>query len=287
MNHANDNAPATSVAGRKLGVLDLFSGIGGFSLGLERTGHYETVAFCEIEPYPRRILAKHWPEVPCYDDIRTLTVDTLSRDGIRPRVICGGFPCQDVSSAGTGSGLDGQRSGLWYEYQRIITEARPEALIIENSAFLRSRGLETVLGALCAIGYDAVWHCIPAAHVGAPHERDRIWIVAADAQGVGRGQGWARGFTDRLSRLSNAPRWNPANSNRQPQIGSSVSWRELSAWPNEPAILGVGDGVPDRMDRVRACGNAVVPLIPELIGDALYHALFAANDNTQAAKAAA
>ena len=107
---------------QKLRVLDLFSGIGGFSLGLERTGGFETVAFCEIEPFPRRVLAKHWPEVPQYDDVRTLTAARLAADGIAVDVITGGFPCQDISLAGKGAGLAGSRSGLWSEIARLSGE---------------------------------------------------------------------------------------------------------------------------------------------------------------------
>jgi DNA (cytosine-5)-methyltransferase 1 len=107
-----------------LRVLDLFSGIGGFSLGLERTGGFETVAFCEIEPFCRKVLAKHWPNVRQYHDVRTLTADTLRRDGLAVDVICGGFPCQDISLAGKGAGLDGERSGLWSEYARTTTPIR-------------------------------------------------------------------------------------------------------------------------------------------------------------------
>lgn len=252
----------------KLRVLDLFSGIGGFSLGLERTGGFEAVAFCEIESFPRKVLAKHWPKVPIYDDVRTLTKDILDRDGIAVDVICGGFPCQDVSPAGPGSGLRGARSGLWTEYARIIRETTPEFVIIENSSFLRSRGLEEILGSLVALGFDAEWHCIPAAAIGAPHERDRIWIVA-NSTSYGRGQGRKGRFVDGLSWLSNAPRWNPANPNRVSAERPSISWQEHFAWPYEPALLGVDDGVPRRMDRVRALGNAVVPQIPELIGNAI------------------
>src|SRR5690554_7851105 len=116
----------------KLKVLDLFSGIGGFSLGLERTGGFETVAFCEIEPFPRRVLAKHWPEVPCYDDVRELTAARLAADGISVDVICGGFPCQDISSSGAKAGLEGKRSGLWIEYCRLIGELRPAYTVVEN-----------------------------------------------------------------------------------------------------------------------------------------------------------
>jgi DNA (cytosine-5)-methyltransferase 1 len=166
----------------QLRVLDLFSGIGGFSLGLKRAG-MKTVAFCEIEEFPRRVLKKHWPEVPCYDDIRTLTAARLAADGIGVDVICGGFPCQDISNAGQRAGLEGERSGLWSEYARLIGELRPQFVIVENVAALLGRGLSRVLGDLAEIGYDAEWHCIPASHVGAPHRRDRIWIIAyADTQ---------------------------------------------------------------------------------------------------------
>ena len=120
----------------KLRVLSLFAGIGGFDLGLERTGGFETVAFCEINPFGRRVLAKHWPEVPCYDDVRTLTAERLRADGISVDVIVGGFPCQNVSIAaavhGGDSGLDGEQSGLWSEYERLIDELRPAEVIIEN-----------------------------------------------------------------------------------------------------------------------------------------------------------
>jgi len=159
-------------------VLDLFSGIGGFSLGLERTQGFQTVAFCEIEPFCRRVLAKHWPEVPCYDDVRSLTAERLAADGIAVDAICGGFPCQDISVAGKGAGLAGERSGLWREYARLIGELRPRYVIVENVSALLGRGLDAVLGDLATLRYDAEWHCIPASAVGAPHRRDRIWIVA-------------------------------------------------------------------------------------------------------------
>ena len=165
----------------KLRLLDLFSGIGGFSLGLERSGGFETVAFCEIEPYCRKVLARHWPQVPCYDDIRSLTGDTLRRDGIAVDAICGGFPCQDLSYAGKRAGLEGARSGLWSEYARLIGELRPRVVIVENVPGLLSLGMGTVLGDLSALGYDAVWDCIPASAVGAPHRRDRVWLIASNA----------------------------------------------------------------------------------------------------------
>ena len=168
-----------------LKVLDLFSGIGGFSLGLERAG-FRTVAFCEVDPWCRQLLAKHWPKVPIHDDVRTLDAATLRRMGIkRIDAICGGFPCQDISTAGKGAGLDGERSGLWREYARLIGELRPSYAIVENVGALRGRGLARVLGDFAALGYDAEWHAIPAAAVGAPHLRDRVWIVGtlADSNG--------------------------------------------------------------------------------------------------------
>jgi DNA (cytosine-5)-methyltransferase 1 len=170
-----------------LNVLDLFSGIGGFSLGLERTGGFKTVAFCEIEPFPRAVLAKHWPEVPCYDDVRTLTAERLAADGIPVDVICGGFPCQDISIAGRGAGLEGARSGLWFDMLRLIDQTSPRWVIAENVSALRSRGLDDVLRGLAEIGYDAEWHCIPAGAIGAAHQRDRVWIVA-HPQGGRRGE---------------------------------------------------------------------------------------------------
>jgi len=176
-----------------MNVLDLFSGIGGFSLGLERAG-MRTVAFCESDPYCRAVIAKHWPNVPIYDDVRTLTGERLRADRIAVDVICGGFPCQDISVAGKGAGIVGERSGLWSEFARIIGEVRPQYVIVENVAVLLGRGIERVLGNLAALGFDAEWHCIPASAVGAPHRRDRVWIVAhAIGNAVRHAEQWLSG----------------------------------------------------------------------------------------------
>ena len=238
----------------KLRVLDLFSGIGGFSLGLERTGGFETVAFCEIEDFPRRVLAKHWPEVPCYHDVRELTADKLAADGIAVDVICGGFPCQDISTAGHGAGLDGKRSGLWSEYSRLIGELRPKFVIVENVAALLGRGLDRVLGDVAAFGYDAEWHCIPASAVGAPHQRDRIWIVAHPKSIRHRSRGAIRDICEKNGR-----------SGRTLLSKLAISgW-----WETEPSLDRVANGLPHRVDRIKGLGNAVVPQIPELIGNAI------------------
>ena len=147
-------------------------------MGLERTGGFETVAFCEICPKARKVLSKHWPNIKQYDDIKDLNNDKLIADGIEADVITGGFPCQDISSAGKGKGIKAERSGLWSEMFRLIGDVRPTWAIIENVSALRSKGLTLVLQNLSEIGYMCQWHCIPASAVGAPHQRDRIWIVA-------------------------------------------------------------------------------------------------------------
>ena len=171
-----------------LKLLDLFSGIGGFSLGLERTGGFETVAFCEIDPFCQKVLRKHWPHVRQYTDIKTITAAQLTADGITVDAICGGFPCQDISTAGGGAGMgEGTRSGLWSEYARLIGELRPRYVIVENVSALLGRGLNRVLGDLAQVGYDAEWHCIPASAVGAPHRRDRVWIIAHSNASTRRG----------------------------------------------------------------------------------------------------
>lgn len=177
----------------------LFSGIGGLELGLEcalRDGGFdvETTWQCEQDPWCRGILARHWPSAVRYDDVRGVGA------GNAPRVdvLCGGFPCQDVSYAGKGAGLAGERSGLWYEFARIVRELRPRIVVVENVAALASRGLDTVLGSLSEAGYDAVWFDVRASDVGAPHRRERLFIVAwrrdvEHADGGGRGPERVRG----------------------------------------------------------------------------------------------
>lgn len=247
-----------------LRLLDLFSGIGGFSLGLERTGGFKTVAFCEIEPFCRRVLAKHWPEVPCYDDVRTLTADRLSADGIAIDAICGGFPCQDISSAGSRAGLEGEKSGLWRQYARLIGELQPRFVIVENVSDLLHRGLDSVLGALASLGYGSEWHCIPASAVGAPHDRDRVWIVAYPDRDGNREEL----HIGPLSRLTSC------TSRRDNAYGLDLV--ENGPWSSMPDILRMDYGLPRELDRIRALGNAVVPQIPEMIGRAILASMEAA-----------
>jgi DNA (cytosine-5)-methyltransferase 1 len=235
-------------------VLSLFAGIGGFDLGLERTGGFKTVAFCEIEAEARAVLKKHWPEVAIYDDVRTLTAARLSSDGIEPDCIVGGFPCQDISLAGGGEGLAGERSGLWRDYRRLVGEIRPRYVIVENVSALLGRGLGTVLGDLAALGYDAEWHCIPASYVGARQLRDRIWIVAYPQRDCVQG------------RKTVTATW--CEQSREEQLARLVqpcSWPTISSARNR----GTGHGIPRGVHRNKQLGNAVVPQIPEMIGRAI------------------
>jgi DNA (cytosine-5)-methyltransferase 1 len=152
----------------------LFSGIGGLELGLEWAGLGRVTWQVEKDEYCRQILAKHWPDAVRHEDVRTVGAHNLSRVD----VLCGGFPCQDISIAGKGAGLAGARSGLWSEYARIVGELRPGIVLVENVAALVVRGLDRVLCDLAALGYDALWFTLRASDVGAPHLRERLFIVA-------------------------------------------------------------------------------------------------------------
>jgi DNA (cytosine-5)-methyltransferase 1 len=231
---------------KKLRVLDLFSGIGGFSLGLDRAGGFETVAFCEIEPFPRRVLAKHWPEVPCYEDVTSADFSSIGPVDL----VTGGFPCQDVSLAGHGAGLAGERSGLFWQILRAVRMVGQPKLLLENVAALLDRGMGTVLGSLSQIGYDTEWHCIPARYVGAPHGRDRIWIIA-HANGSKRRKKSYCGAIGRMGREQQSFPWD-------------------SDWESALSkFRGVDDGLPRSVASTDAYRNAVVPQIPELIGRAI------------------
>lgn len=227
----------------KFKVLDLFSGIGGFSLGLERTGGFETVAFCEIEPFPRKVLAKHWPEVPIYEDVRELTADRLRADGIAADVICGGFPCQPFSHAARGRN---NAVDFWPEMFRVVSEAAPRYAIAEN---VEEKPIAAAAADLKSIGYEVTYRNIGASDAGADHQRDRWWLCAYPNDD---GQ-LSRAFHEEASKL--------------PRLCQGLWGAE-----NYARAVRVSDGLPNRLDRLKALGNAVVPQIPELIGGAILEA---------------
>lgn len=231
-------------------VLDLFSGIGGFSLGLERAG-MRTIQFVERNPYCQAVLAKHWPGVPIHGDVQTFTAG----DGFAD-LICGGFPCQDISHAGTGAGIDGERSGLWSSFARLVGEIRPRYVIVENVAALLDRGMGRVIGDLARIRYDAEWSVISACSVGAPHVRRRVFIVAYPDSVHGRKRVW---YT--------APREYRTLQALDGPEGPRAGWRARLANPS--ALYGGADGLSHGLDRNQAIGNSIVPQVAEEIGKAI------------------
>ena len=274
----------------KLKVLDLFSGIGGFSLGLERTGGFETVAFCEIEDYPRKVLAKHWPNVPIHKDIRELQADAVGHIDL----ICGGYPCQPFSLAGNRRGKEDDRH-LWPEVARLMDAIRPTWGLFENVAGHINMGLDEVLSELEGQGYTAWTLVIPACAVDAPHRRDRVWIVAHTGHGAGRyGFGGSLGRNGERTddkRFGASTSTTAAGSSSPPEVMAHPDSRRCEehntkpkeicgaalrggisrpgVWLPEPNVGRVAYGVPGRVDRLKGLGNAVVPQIPEMIGRAI------------------
>ena len=294
-----------------LKLIDTFSGIGGFSLAAEQiVGGFETVAFVECEPYCQKILKKHWPTVPIYDDIRTYKPEPYSAD-----VICGGFPCQDISVAGRGEGITEEtRSGLFHELLRVIRLVRPRFVVLENVSAILNNGLDTVLGELYKTGlYECEWACFPASMVGACHQRDRWWAVCylADptsfrSRTQGEIQAGGNSFngsiasnSDSLQRLdllrqqsqqrqetqqgiSNSCSRSTSNSKSigmersrtsGQQIQSRLGEEGLSKWrfkrdllspdwksyASQPVLCRGDDGLSNRVDRLKALGNTVLP----------------------------
>ena len=240
---------------RQLREMHLFAGAGGGILGGMLCGH-RTVCAVEIEEYPRKVLLQRQldgilPRFPIWDDVCTF-------DGKPWRgsvdIICGGFPCQDISSAGKGAGITGSRSGLWKEYARIIDEVRPKFVFAENSPLLRTRGLGVVLEDLASMGYDARWGVLGAWHVGAPHRRNRLWVVAhSDSNGLE-----GRMHSDK-------------EGQRKLKDGSVEGLRKNKVWDDIPApnSFGTSNGVPSRVDRTKAIGNGQVPAVARLAWEIL------------------
>jgi DNA (cytosine-5)-methyltransferase 1 len=235
----------------------LFSGIGGFELGFEWTGEFKTVWQVEIDPFARRVLAKHWPDVTRFEDVRTVGAHNLEPVDI----LIGGFPCQDISNAGLKAGLSGERSGLWFEFARIIGEIRPRIIVLENVAALLIRGLSRVLADLAALGYDAEWSIVSACSLGAPHTRERVFIVAYP-NSVGRVLGGIGGNGSKVSRGQNPSVW--SSDNPESQRFAQIPNRHAPL----DAVFRVADGVSRGLDsgkREKAIGNAVSPVVSEFV----------------------
>ncbi len=251
-----------------LTIGSLFSGIGGLELGLERAGLGPVVWQCEIDPFCRRVLARHWPDAGMLcDDIRTIKhpppVD----------LICGGFPCQDISSAGKGAGLAGSRSGLWFEFARIIEASRPSWVVVENVASGARRWVDRVVCDLGRLGYEALPVPLSAADVGAPHLRRRVFIIAhTDSPKLReqpRGCGGQDGASAPLSEFSSG-QGHAADARRQ-RRGRELQARQSQTendhwWNTPPPVDAVVSRFPGRVDHQRALGNAVVPQCAEVIG---------------------
>jgi DNA (cytosine-5)-methyltransferase 1 len=234
----------------KLKVLDLFSGIGGFSLGLERTGGFETVAFCEIDPFCQKVLKKHWPDVPIYNDVRTLDYDGAVD------VITGGFPCQPYSLAGKRKGETDDRD-LWPAMLSVIDDYRPSWVIGENTFGFISLGIDRCLNGLESFGYTARAFDIFSCATDLPTLERHVWIVATPNEVRPKGGG--------VQKIQNIP--------VIPREFSGSYTGERNRW-NLPQsrVCGVGQRVPNRLDRIGAIGNAVDPNIPEMIGYAILEA---------------
>tara|TARA_A100001515_G_scaffold69263_1_gene55062 strand:+ start:73 stop:933 length:861 start_codon:yes stop_codon:yes gene_type:complete len=279
-------------------LLDLFSGIGGFSYGLEKTG-FKTVAFCEMDKYCKLVLQKHWKGVKIYNDVKEITKERLKADGVEaPDIITGGFPCQPFSVAGKQKGTSDDRY-LWPEMFRIIKEFKPRWVIGENVKGLVNlqNGLvfETVCTDLEGEGYEVRAFNIPAAGVGAPHRRERIWIVANSRRTLRQGTELREKNEDETRKenadqhqRSNSPsKSNVANANserqqeqcrtesvqkegNEPQRSSSQA--RHAGWESEPDVGRVANGIPGRVHRLKALGNSIVPKIAEEIGRAIMKA---------------
>lgn len=252
---------------RPLTYGELFAGIGGIGRGLEMAnggGYFEPRWQVEADKFALKVLEKHWPNVPRFEDVRTFP----PKDGNTYKVdlIAAGFPCQDISLAGKGEGLEGKRSGLFFEVMRIAKITNPRFILLENVAALLGRGMGEVLGALAALGYDAEWHSIPASHIGAPQKRERVFILAYTPSQ--RTQGL------RAAREQIAP----------PHVGPWLSMRESPRgrerfWQIEPRVGRVVNGIPPelhRAKRIKTLGNAVVPQVAQYVAESLLDSLKAA-----------
>lgn len=234
----------------------LFAGIGGIDLGLERAG-MKCAWQVEIDPFCRQVLAKHWPRAKRFANVRDVGAAQLEWVDI----IAGGFPCQDISLNGKGKGLAGERSGLWFEFRRIVEEVRPRFVLVENVAALRSRGLAQILRDLAALGFDAEWFTLSAADVGAAHLRERLFVVAHPPSVR------MEGLRTRGLEIAHALARQAGRSDR----GCLPHRRGDAEWEVEPDLRRALHGVPPRLvaNRLKALGNTVMPQKSEALGRAI------------------
>ena len=266
-----------------LKILDTFAGIGGFSYAADKlVGGFKTTQFVEIDPFCQKVLKKHFPNVPCHDDIKTFTAISGQYD-----VITGGFPCQDISVAGRGEGITEQsRSGLFYELIRVIRLVRPKFIVMENVAAILNNGLDIVLGELSEAGYDAEWSIISASSLGAAHRRSRWWCVAYP-NGFRCGGGSSKGCSvqeraflsgkqKRSEMGSETERCSTFSSNSEGLQRKILRKMESGIWsaehtrrldPNwrqyvsKPILPRGSYGLSYRVDRTKALGNSIVPAV--------------------------
>ena len=275
--------------------LALFAGAGGGILGGHLCG-FTCVGAVEIEEYPREVLKQRQrdrilPKFPIWDDVCTFRIDNpecreyieLLREHRENLIISGGFPCQDISSAGKGAGITKDtRSGLWFEFARIIDEIRPARVLVENSPMLTSRGLGVVLGDLAEMGYDARWGVLGAVDVGAPHKRERIWLLCSNSNmqsrfteqerqhkrpeklnGCSRGK-MATSFANsrdnrNVERVRKLREGEQASCGGAGLGGGEEVYESREWWTTEPKLGRVANGVAKRVDRLKAIGNGQVP----------------------------
>ena len=251
--------------------LALFAGAGGGILGGKLLG-WQTVCAVEWEQYPASVLAARQNDgllksFPIWDDVQTF--DGTSWQGIVD-VVSGGFPCQDISAAGKGAGIDGERSGMWKEMARIIHQVRPKFVFVENSPMLTRRGLGTVLGDLAKLGFDAEWGVLGASDIGAKHHRKRIWIVARQRKILSYPDNGIKRWKQQSQSVKETQGSNMANTNNS--LGGGQCWRfgsaqkRTQAWDlhtifNQPEPVRMVDGVAARVDRLKAIGNGQVPQV--------------------------
>ncbi len=271
-----------------MNYIDLFSGIGGFALGAYWAGmRFENHFFSDIEKFAVELYQKRFPDAIPLGDITKIDTDKLIAEYGTDWVLTGGFPCQDISIAGKGAGIEGKRSGLWFEYWRLIRDLRPRIAIMENVGALTFRGLDTVLGTLSEIGYNAEWQDIRAEDVGAPHRRERIWIISYTTFERGKCRQSREPWEHSQRQEGLSGRSDPggppyANCKRlegREKDGNTSESREngeqlierygqcdgADSWDVEPNVGRLADGIPNRADRLKGLGNAIVPQIAMIL----------------------